>query len=140
MDPNPAQVNGIRKRLFVLVRDETACMPTCASVEHVEDDVLVDEQEIALDLLVKGVGNIHTAYVVWAWRGPHAAHLASVADLRDQVENRIRDSDTFQEATHHCGRGVPPSHMELSQRETVSTYSARPEEPDHSANVKVGPV
>ena len=63
MDPNPAQVNGIRQRLFVLVRDESACMPSCASVEHVEDDVFVDEQEIALDLLIEGVRNIHTAHV-----------------------------------------------------------------------------
>ena len=95
MDPNPAQVNGIRQRLFKLVRDENACMPACATVEHVEDDVLVDEQEIALDLLVEGIRYIHTAHVVWAWRGPHAAHLAGVTDFRDQVENRIRDSYSF---------------------------------------------
>ena len=140
MDPNPTQVNGIRQRFFELVRDQHACMPACASVEHVEDDVLVDEQEIALDLLVEGVRYIHTAHVVWAWRGPHAAHLAGVTDFWDQIEDCVRNPDTFKEATHDCGRGVPPSHMQFPQRETVSTYSTRPEEPDHSANVKVGPV
>merc|ERR1712025_1289035 len=67
MDPNPAKVNGIRQRLLELVRDQHARMPACATVEHVEDDVLVDEQEITLDLLVKGVRDIHTAHVVWAW-------------------------------------------------------------------------
>ena len=134
------RVNGIRQRLLELVRDQHARMPACATVEHVEDDVLVDEQEIALDLLVEGVRDIHTAHVVWAWGGPHAAHLTCITDLWDQIEDCIRDSDTLKEATHHCGRGVPPSHMQLSQRETVSTYPARPEEPDHSANVKVGPV
>ena len=111
MDPNPAQVNGFRQRLFVLVRDESACMPACAFVEHVEDDVLVDKQEIALDLLVEGVRDIHTAHVVWAWSGPHAAYLAGVADLWDQIEDCIRDSDAFEKTTHHFGRGVPPSHV-----------------------------
>ena len=115
-------------------------MPACASVEHVEDDVLVDEQEIALDLLIEGVRNIHTAHVVWAWSGPHAAYLTGIADLWDQIENCIWDSDTFEETTHHRGRGVPPSHMKLSQRETVSAYPTRPEEPDYSANVEIGPI
>ena len=62
MDPNPAEVNGVRQRLFVLVRDESTRMPACASVEHVEDDVLVDEQEITLDLLVEGVKDIPVSY------------------------------------------------------------------------------
>ena len=115
-------------------------MPTRASIQHVEDYILVDKQEVALDLLVESVRDIHTAHVVWAWRGPHAAHLAGVTYLRDQIENRIRDSDPFQEATHHCGRGVPPSHVELSQRETVSAYPTRPEEPDYSTNVEIGPI
>ena len=140
MDPNPAQVNGPRQCLFELVRDQHASMPACASVEHVKDDVLVDKQKVALDLLVEGVGDIHTAHVVWAWSGPHATHLAGVADLRDQVEDCIRDSDSLEKATHYCGGGVPPSHVQLSQRETVSTYSTRPEEPDHSSNIEVGPI
>ena len=38
-------------------------MPAWAAVEHVEDDVLVDEQEITLDLLIEGVRDIHTAHV-----------------------------------------------------------------------------
>ena len=140
MKPNPTLVNGIRQCLFVLVRDESACMPTCASVEHVEDTAFVDEQKIALDLIVKGVGKIHTAYVVWAWRGPHAAHLTGVTDFWNQIEDCVRDSNSFEEAAHHGGRSVPPSHMQLSQCATVGTYSACPEEPDHSANIKVGPV
>ena len=140
MDPNPTQVNGIRQRFFELVRDQHACMPACATVEHVEDDVLVDKQEIALDLLVEGIRDIHTAHVVWAWSGPHAAYLTGIADLWDQIEDCIGDSDTLEEATHYRGRGMPPSHVQLSQRETVGAYSARPEEPDHSSNIEVGPV
>jgi len=111
MDPNPAKVNGIRQRLLELVRDQHARMPACATVEHVEDDVLVDEQEITLDLLVKGVRDVHTAHVVRAWSGPHAAYLAGIADLWDQIEDCIRDSDALEETAHHRGRGVPPSHV-----------------------------
>ena len=140
MEPYPTSLDGARQCLFTLVWDKSACMPTCASIKHVKDHVLVDEQEITLDLLVESVRDIHTAHVVWAWSGPHAAYLTGIADLWDQIEDCIGDSDTLEEATHYRGRGMPPSHMQLSQRETMSTYPARPEEPDHSSNIEVGPV
>ena len=140
MESNPTLVNGIRKRLLALIWDKGTRVPPCAAVEHVEDDEFVDEQEITLDLLVEGVRNINTTHVIWAWRGPHAAYLAGVTYLRDQIEDFIRDSDSFQEPTHHCGRGVPPPHMKLSQREAVGAYSTRPKEPDHSTDIKVGPI
>ena len=140
MESDPTLVNGIRQCLLVLVWDKSTCMPPCATVEHMEDDVFVDEQKIALELLVESVRDIHTAHVVWAWRCPHAAHLAGVTYFRDQIENSIRDSDSFQKATHHCGRGVPPPNMKLSQRETVCAYSTRPKEPNDSTNIEVGPI
>ena len=113
VNPDPTSLDGICQRLFKFVWDEGAGMPTRASIQHVEDYILVDEQEVALDLLVEGVRDIHTAHVVGAWCGPHAAYLAGIADLWDQIEDCIRDSDALEEATHHSSRSVPPSHMQL---------------------------
>ena len=115
-------------------------MPTGASVQHVKDHMLVDEQQVTLDLLVEGVSNLHTAHVVRTRLGPHPAHLAGVTDLRNQVEDRVRDSNSFEEAAHHHRGGVPPANMQLPEREPVRTYSTCPEEPDNSANVEVRPI
>ena len=60
-------------------------MPSGTSVQQVEDGVVMDEEEIALNLLVEGVGNVHAAHVVRAWLRPHAADPARVADLGDQI-------------------------------------------------------
>ena len=112
-------------------------MPSGASVQHVKDDVIMDKEEVALDLLVEGVGDVDTAHVVRSWLSPHPADLARVADLRDQVQNFIWDSDSFQESAHDLGRGMPPSHMELVQGEPMCSDSSSPEQSDHSADVKV---
>jgi len=106
----------------------------------VEDDVLVDEQKVAFDLLIESVRNIHTTHVVRTRLGPHPAHLAGVADFWNQVEYRVRDSDSFEETAHHYRGGVPPANMQLPEREPVCTYSTCPEEPDNSANVEVRPI
>ena len=51
----PSGVDGFYQRLIGFVRYERRCMPTSATVHHVEYDVLPDEQEVALHLLVKGI-------------------------------------------------------------------------------------
>ena len=140
MNSDPAELNGVRQCGFELIGNESACVPTRASVQHVEDDVLVDEQEVALDLFIECISDIHTTHVVRARLGPHPAHLAGVADLGDQVENLIWDSDSFQKPAHDLRGGVPPANVKLPQCEPVGSYSARSEEPDYSANVKVRPV
>ena len=83
MEPHPTVMYGVRQSLFTLVRDKSACMPTCASIQHVENNVLVDEQEVALDLLVESIRNVQTAHVVWARLGPHEAYLTRVAYFQD---------------------------------------------------------
>ena len=89
--------------------------------------MIVNEEEITLNLLVEGVGNVHAAHVVWAWLRPHPADLARVADLGDQIQDFIGYSDSFQESAHDLGRGMPPSHMELAQGEPMCSDSSSPE-------------
>ena len=112
-------------------------MPTRTSIQHVEDYVLVDEQEVTLDLFVEGIRNVRTAHVVWARLGPHAAHLTGIAYFWYQIEDLVRDSYSLEEAAHYGSRGVPPTDVELSQRESVCAYATGPEESDYSADVKV---
>ena len=78
-------------------------MPPGASVKQVEDSVVMNEEKIALDLLVEVVGDIDAAHVVRAWLRPHPADLARVADLGDQIQDFIGYSDSFQESAHDLG-------------------------------------
>ena len=101
MNSDPTELNGVRQCGFELIGNESACVPTRASVQKVEDDLLVDEQEVTLDLHVGSVRNIHTAHVVWAKFGPHAAHLTGVTYFWHQVEDFIRNRDPLEKAAHH---------------------------------------
>ena len=127
MESHPTLLYCVGEGLFPLIGDQHSRMPPGASVQQVEDSVVVNEEEIALDLLVEVVGDVDAAHVVRAWLSPHPADLARVADLRDQVQNFIWDSDSFQESAHDLGRGMPPSHMELAQGEPMCSDSSSPE-------------
>ena len=74
MDGQPSGVDGLDEGLFLLVRDDESGMPSRAPVQHVEDDEIMHEQEIALDLLVEGVGEVYTARVAGARLGPLPAY------------------------------------------------------------------
>ena len=74
MNGNPSGVDGLDEGLFGFVRDHECGMPSRASVQHVEDDELVHEQEVTLDLLVEGVGEIHAARIAGAKFGPLSAY------------------------------------------------------------------
>ena len=85
MESHPTLLYRVGEGTLRLIGDQHPCMPSGTSVQQVEDGVVMDEEEITLNLLVEGVGNVHTAHVVWAWFRPHAADPARVADLGDQI-------------------------------------------------------
>ena len=85
MKSNPTLLYCVGEGSLQLIGDQHPCMPPSASVQQVEDGVIMDEEEIALNLLVEGVGDVHAAHVVWAWFRPHAADPARVTDLGDQI-------------------------------------------------------
>ena len=58
-------------------------MPPETSVEHVEDDVLVDKDNVALNLCIELVGYVDRACAVWGWFLPFSADFARVHDLMD---------------------------------------------------------
>ena len=115
-------------------------MPPSTPLQHVKDDVIVDEEEVALDLFVESIGDVNTAHVVWSWYCPHPADLTRVTDLWNEIQYLIWDSNSFQEPAHDLSRGMPPSSMELAQREPVSSNSSCSEESHHPTDIKVRPI
>ena len=109
MDPNPAKVNGIRQRLLELVRDQHARMPACATVEHVEDDVLVDEQERSHStclLKVSGISTLHTLFGPGAAHMRHTLQVSQISGIKSRIASgtptRSRKRRiTAAEACHH---------------------------------------
>ena len=69
MHTDPKIINCLHEGLGVLVRDNSGCMPPGTPADHVEDDVLADEKQVALHLVVELVRNFHTADVVWTRLG-----------------------------------------------------------------------
>ena len=115
-------------------------MPTGATINEVEDDVMVHKQQITFHLSIEFVGKVNTAHVVWARLGPHATYLAGVTDFRNEVEHLVRYSNSFQEPSHDILRRMPPADVELPESESVSSRTAGAEESDNSTDVKIGPV
>ena len=113
MSGHPKFLDGFHESVTVLVRDLSGGLPARAAAQHVEDDVLPDEDEVALDLLVELVRNFHAAYVVWARFGPLSADLTRLDDLRDELEDFVGDANPVEEAAHHVLGRVPPSYVQL---------------------------
>ena len=74
VDGDPPSVDGLDQCLLGRVWDDKGGVPSCASVQHMEDDGLAHEEKITFDLLVEGVGEIHTASSAWAKLGPLSAY------------------------------------------------------------------
>ena len=108
---DPAGVDGFDEGIIFLVGDDKRSMPSCASVQHAEYGVFVDEQEVALDLLVENICKLNTASAAGAKLGPLPAYGACVDDFRYQVKNTVCYANTLQTSFHGVLRIMPPPHM-----------------------------
>ena len=75
-------------------------MPTCATVQHVEDDVLVHEEEVAFHLLVELVCKFRAADVCRSWASPLPAYRAAVHNVWNHVQNFVGYANSFEESAH----------------------------------------
>ena len=100
MDRDPHGVDGFHECTLFFVGDDRCCMPSGAAIQHVEDNVFVHEEKIALHLLVESVWNVYTASVARAGLCPGAAHAASVDNFWNKVEDSLGDSDSLKEPSH----------------------------------------
>ena len=85
MDRGPQSVDGLDESVVLFVGYQPCCMPPCASVHHVEDHELVDEQKVTLHLLVELIGEINTAGIAGTRFGPLSTYLASADNLWDKA-------------------------------------------------------
>ena len=69
------------------VLDDNRCMPSGAAINHMEDDVLLHEQQVALDLLVEGVRNFNTAGIRRTLFLPLSADRTGVDNLGNELEH-----------------------------------------------------
>ena len=100
MDTNPEFFKGLHERFLCLVGNETSSMPSCASVQHVKDDVLLHEKQVTFNLSIESVGHVSAANVVGSGFAPLSTYPARLHCLRDEFKHLVVDSDTFQESPH----------------------------------------
>ena len=85
MDTDPPVLNGRHQRLGFLICDLPTSMPSSASVDHVENHVFSNEQDIKLDLFVESVGDAYADLVVRSRPHPLATRGTRIDDFLDYV-------------------------------------------------------
>ena len=60
---HPSGVDGLDEGLILLVWDEDGDVPSCATVQHMEDYVFVHKDEITFHLLIEGISHFGAASV-----------------------------------------------------------------------------
>ena len=101
MVTDPYFVEGLHEGLRVLVRNDSDGMPSGASADHAEDDVLANEEQVTFNLVVEFVRDIHTADVIRAWLSPLTANFACLNDFWNKLQDSFRNSCTIQESLHN---------------------------------------
>ena len=110
MNLNPT-VNTNNALVFAFVGEQAAVCPPDTAVDHVKDNVFVDEYQVTLDLLVELVWEVDVDCVAGAWLGPFSTYSTCFACFRNEVENFVRHANTFEELDHRICWCVPPPDM-----------------------------
>ena len=83
--------------------DFSSGVPSCTTINEMEDDLLVDKEQVTLDLGIKRVGELCAANVCWARFGPLSADTASLHDLRNELDHTVSNTNSFEEALRWYG-------------------------------------
>ena len=137
---DPQFIDGLGQRFLLLVDNDLGSMPTGTSVDHVENNVFVNENEVAFDLGVEGVCYLNVACVRGAWLGPFSADLASLADFRYHLQHVVGDSTSLKHPSHRVVGGVPPSHVQLAQRHPDGSDLVGAKQANNPADIEVCPI
>ena len=89
MDGVPQSVDGLDESVVLLVGYHPCCMPPCASVHHVEDHILVDEEEVTLHLLIELVRNVNRTSVTWPGLRPLTTDSTCLNNFWNQAQNLV---------------------------------------------------
>jgi hypothetical protein len=100
MGADPYFVNGDHESILIFPWYLASGVPSCATVNEMEYDLLVDKEQVTLDLGIKRVGELCAAYVCWARLGPFSADTASLHDLWNELYHTVSNTNSFEEALH----------------------------------------
>ena len=75
-------------------------VPPCTTINKMEDDLLVDEEQITLDLGIKRIGKLCAANICWTRLGPFSANAASLNDLWYELDHIVSNTNSFEKALH----------------------------------------
>jgi len=137
---HPEFINSGREMLFGFTVDQLCCVPAGAPVQHMKDDVVVNEQQIGLNLLVESVRDLDVAGIARPGTGPLTAHLACLDDLWQHLQHSVWHSAPLKHSLHSVVRSMPPPHMQFPEREAYSALSIGAEEAHNAAYVEIDPV
>ena len=115
-------------------------MQSGAPVNHVTDDVLLVEHQIYLNLVVEESADFYTTNTCRQWSRPCPTYWTSVDDLWNELEHRIGHANAVKHSLHLRLGGVPPSDMELAQRQAVRAFTVGAKQSDYSSNVEIAPI
>jgi hypothetical protein len=76
-----------------------------------EDDRFVHEEQVAPDLGIERVGKLDAADIGGAKLGPRSADTTCLHNLRDELEDLVCNTNSFEKALRCLVRSVPPSDM-----------------------------
>ena len=100
MNACPNSINGGDKRLILFVWGQCGSMPPSAPVQHVENNILMNEEKVTFHLLVKLIRYLNAACVARPGLLPLSADSTGLHYLWDEIEDFLRNPNSFQEAFH----------------------------------------
>ena len=110
MDRDPHLVNGPLQCVLRCVWDRPGSVPSCATVQHVENDVLlVNEEQTALHMFVEPVTVLCARHMAWPGLGPCSTELTHLNCFWNEVQNSLGNSNMSKEPCHHHDRGMTPA-------------------------------
>ena len=107
----PRSIEGMHETVFRLVRDFDGGMPSCATVQEVHDTLLIDEDNVAFNLLVEFVRDLDRSNTCGKRVHPLSAHRASVDNVGNKVNDFSRKTSSTQNGRHGLQICMPPPKM-----------------------------
>ena len=133
-------MDGFDEFSLCLGMDHRCCMPSSASVDHVENHSVAVEENVTFDLFIEFVCNLDVGCIPWSWSLPFSTDMARLTHARDEREDSITDTHTFEEASHGVLGRVKPPDVEFTEGQLDTRWINGPKEADNSTDIELSPV
>jgi len=106
----------------------------------VKDNVLVDEQEIALDLLIECIRQFYAACGARSWFHPFPTDTTRVYNFGYYFQHPLAHTYSFEKSSHCAFLGVPPPYVQFPQREADGTFTVSAKHTNNPTDIEITPV